>query len=189
MYRYIRCTEVLANTNTAAPHHQILNGVIADRNPRPCVPKLNHRWTRHIQMIPTGSKTANFKFHPSVDLDHEHHRPGVLVLRHGDGVEGSDGDGVTLNERRPDVGFLVVLVCRREGGPEADLLASIGGVDVHFGVVDGDLVVRVAGGDGDLEDGGEEIWYGGVEGVNGDVLEDESGFSGTEDGPHEEDDD
>lgn len=71
-------------------------------------------------------------------------------------------------------------------GTVGDLLAVVGGVGVEAVVVDAELVVGVAGVDGDLEVDGEEAGDGGVEGVDGDVLEDEAGLVGLDDGPSEE---
>lgn len=70
---------------------------------------------------------------------------------------------------------------------EGDLLAVIGGVDVEFVVVNADFIVGVAGGESDLEIGGEEVWRGEVEGVNGGILEDEMWLRGSEDEPYKED--
>ena len=65
---------------------------------------------------------------------------------------------------------------------ECDLLVAVNGIDIELVVVDADLVVWVARGEGDLEAGGEEVG-GDVEGVNGGVLEDEFWFCGLEYGP------
>lgn len=106
---------------------------------------------------------------------------------------GSHRDGVAVEERRPNGDVFVALVgCREESG-EGDLLAAVGGVDVEAVVVDADAFVGVAGGEGDLDVGGEEVGSGGgvagdVEVVDGGVLEDEPGFGGAEDDPDEEDD-
>lgn len=69
---------------------------------------------------------------------------------------------------------------------EGNLLAAVGGVGVEFLIVDADLVVGVAGGDGDLDVDGEDIRGGDVEGVDGGVLEDEAWVLGLEDCPHQE---
>lgn len=53
---------------------------------------------------------------------------------------------------------------------ECDLLVAVNSIDIEFVVVDADLVVWVARREGDLEAGGEEVWVGDVEGVNGGVL-------------------
>lgn len=82
------------------------------------------------------------------------------------------------------------LVRSRDPGPQCDLLVPVRGVDIHPVVVDPDVVVGVAGGDGDLERGGEEVRVrGDVEGVEGGILEDEAGLVGVEDGPGDEHDD
>lgn len=48
----------------------------------------------------------------------------------------------------------MALVRRRDGGAEGYLLAPVGDVGVEAVVVDADVVVRVAGSEGDLEVGG-----------------------------------
>lgn len=79
------------------------------------------------------------------------------------------------------------LVRRRDGGAERDLLVAVDGVDVELVVVDADPVVGVAGRDRDVDVGGQEVGHGGVEGVDGDVLEDEPGLVGPQDCPHQQD--
>lgn len=81
----------------------------------------------------------------------------------------------------------MALVETRDDGPESDLLVAVNGVDAEVVVVDSDAAVGVAGGDSEKEIGGEETGDGGVEGVDSDVLEDESGLCGAEDGPDYED--
>lgn len=77
----------------------------------------------------------------------------------------------------------MALVRGGDGGTVGDLLVLVGDVGVEAVVVDSDVVVGVAGGEGHLEVGREEVGDGGVEGVDGDVLEDEGGLGGAEDGP------
>lgn len=60
-------------------------------------------------------------------------------------------------------------------------------VDPQAVVVDADAGVGVAGGDGDLEGGGEGVGGCGVELVDGGVLEGEGGFGGAQDYPDYED--
>ena len=68
-------------------------------------------------------------------------------------------------------------------------MAAIGGKNVEIFVVDSDSAVGVSGEDGDLDVGGQEAGCGGgIEGQNGDVLEDEVWLWGAEDDVDEEDD-
>lgn len=85
----------------------------------------------------------------------------------------------------------MALVRRRQHGGERDLLAAVGGVDIHFLVVNANAAVRVAGRDGDLHRGGDGDRRDGgdVEGEDSDVLEDEARLGRAEDGPYEEDHD
>ncbi len=78
----------------------------------------------------------------------------------------------------------MALISGRELSTESDLLVAVNGIDVESVVVDTDLVVWIAGRDSDFEPGGEEVWGGDVEGINGGVLEDEFGFGGLEDCPN-----
>lgn len=137
-------------------------------------------------MVTTGDKRTDFPTNPTVDLDDQKDRTGGLVLAQCDGVEGSDRDVGAVDERRPDVDLLMALVGRRYGRTERDLLVPVGWVDVEPVVVDSDLVVGVPGRYGDLEIGGEHVGYGGVEGVNGDVLEDETWLRWLQNRPDEE---
>lgn len=79
------------------------------------------------------------------------------------------------------------LVCRWDCRTEGDLLVPVGRVDVEPIVVDSDLVVWVPRRYGDLEVGGEEVRNGGVESVDGDVLEDEAWLRWLKNCPHDED--
>lgn len=81
------------------------------------------------------------------------------------------------------------LIAWRDASAEGDLLAVVGGVDVEAVVVYADLVVGVAGADGDLEARGEEVGDGGVEGIDGDVLEHELRLLRPQDGPDQQDGD
>ncbi|RXH81415.1 hypothetical protein DVH24_034836 [Malus domestica] len=137
-------------------------------------------------MVPTGYEGADFKPDPAVYLDEHKNRPGILVLPESDGVVRCDGDLGAVDKRRPDVDVLVALVHRRDERRERDLLRTVRGVDVKLVVVDAELVVRVSGGDGDLEAGGEDVGDGGVEVEDSDVLEDEAGLGRLEDSPHDE---
>ncbi|GLT47698.1 hypothetical protein SLA2020_213710 [Shorea laevis] len=134
-----------------------------------------------MQMVPAGGNGPDLPPHEPISLDQQRHAAGVLFLIQQDGVVGSDGYGGAADKRRPDIGFVLALVHRRDSSTEGNLLVVVGGVNVELVVVDADLVVGVAGGDGDLEIGGEEVGSSrGVEGVDSDVLEDEGGLTRVE---------
>lgn len=80
----------------------------------------------------------------------------------------------------------MALVSRRYDSAKGNLLAAVGGIDVKTVVVDTNPIVWIAGGDGDLEIGGEEVGDRGVESVDGGVLDDELGLGRTKDGPYQE---
>lgn len=52
------------------------------------------------------------------------------------------------------------LIKWRYRGRKRNLLVIVGGIDLKVAVEDGDAVVGVVGGDGDLELGGEEVRLG-----------------------------
>lgn len=136
-------------------------------------------------MVPAGDKRSDLPPHAAVNFNGDQNGAGGLILAERGGIVRRDRYGSSVNKRRPNVDLVVALISRRNLRPERDLLIVVGGVGIEFVVINADFVVGIAGGDCDLEIGGEEIGDGGVEGVNGDVLEDESGLSGPEDGPNE----
>lgn len=138
-------------------------------------------------MVSAGDEGTHLPADAAVELDDEQDGSRGLVLAEGDGVEGRDGDVGAVDEWRPDVDLLVALVRRRDGRTEGDLLAPVAGVHEEPVVVDPDLVVRVPGRHGDLEVGGEDVGDRGVEGVDGDVLEDEPGLRRLKYCPDDED--
>lgn len=81
----------------------------------------------------------------------------------------------------------MTLVSWRDSCSERDLLVPVRGVDVEPVVVNSDSVIRVSRRYGDLEIGSEEIRGGGVESVDGGVLENEPGLPGTKDCPNDKD--
>ncbi|KAK8496811.1 hypothetical protein V6N13_126155 [Hibiscus sabdariffa] len=137
-------------------------------------------------MVSPGDEGSNFPSHPSINLDHQENRPGCLFGSQAGGEFRGDGHRVAVDEGRPDVDLFVTLVGWREGCPKGDLLVIVSGVNVESVVVNADSVVGVPGGQGELEVGGEEVGGGGVECVDGGVLEDEPGLAGTKDCPNEE---
>lgn len=143
---------------------------------------------RHVEVIATGNEGADFPPNAAVDLNNKVDGAGGLVLGEGDAVVGGDGDVGAVEERGPDVDVLVALVDGRDGGVVGDLLAAVGGVDVHVVVVDADARVGVARVDGDLDGGGDDVGGRDVEVEDGRILEGEAGLLGLEDGPDEEDD-
>lgn len=84
----------------------------------------------------------------------------------------------------------MALVSRRQERRESDLLAAVGGVNIHDLVVNTNAGVGVVGGDGDLHGGRDgSRWHRrDVQAENGDVLENEAGLGRPEDSPDEEDD-
>lgn len=140
-------------------------------------------------MILAGNEGADFPSDPSINLEHQRDDPTRLILSQGHSIVRGHGDGVTVNVRRPNVDLLVALISGREGGLVSDLLAMVSGVKVKPVVVNTDSVIRVSGGNGDLEAWREDVRVRDVEDVNGGVLEDEPRFRRAEDGPHDEDGD
>ena len=64
----------------------------------------------------------------------------------------------------------MALVRRRDGRTVGDLLVAVVDIGVEPVVIDSDVVVGIAGGESDLEVGGEEVGDGGIEGIEGDVF-------------------
>ncbi|KAH0453962.1 hypothetical protein IEQ34_018286 [Dendrobium chrysotoxum] len=106
----------------------------------------------------------------SVDLDVEEEESVSLVLGEGGAEIGGDGDEGAGEVRGPDVDVLMALVETGDAVGRSNLLVPVGRVNVETIVVDADLFVRVSGGDGDLDGGGEEIWGREVEAENSSVL-------------------
>lgn len=140
-----------------------------------------------MELVPAGYDVPDLPPDPSFDFNQQQQSSGVPVLIQRRTDERSHWHGGAGDKRRPNVDVLVALVEARDDGPESDLLVPVDGVDAEVVVVDSDAAVGVARGDSEEEIGGEEAGDGGVEGVDGDVLEDESGLGGAEDGPDYED--
>lgn len=102
-------------------------------------------------MILAGNEGADFPSDPSINLEHQRDDPTRLILSQGQGIVRGHGDGVTVNVRRPNVDLLVALISGRKGGLVSDLLAMVSGVKVKLVVVNTDSVIRVSGGNCDLE--------------------------------------
>lgn len=122
------------------------------------------------------NKGTNLPSDPAVNLNDNEDVTVRLVLAEANGVVRSDGDIGAVDERGPNVELFVALIRRRDGGSEGDLLAPVGHIGVETVVVDADFVVGIARGKCDLEVGSEEVRDCGVEGINGDVSEDEGWF-------------
>ncbi|KAK8540063.1 hypothetical protein V6N13_048836 [Hibiscus sabdariffa] len=176
----------ISHANTASSHELILNSVFSHHNAGAFSPEVNESRARDVKMISSGDESSNFPSHPSINLDHQENRPGSLLGSQAGGELRGDGNGVAGNEGRPNVDLFVTLVRWRDGGAEGDLLVIVSGVNVEAVVVDADPVVGVSRRKSELEVGGEEAGGGGVESVDGGVLEDEPGLAGTKDCPDEE---
>lgn len=139
------------------------------------------------QVITPRNKRPNFPSNPAVNSHVNQHRPRQLIMVQRLRQVRRHWHGGAVQERRPHRDVLMALVGGLQPYRRSDLLAVVGGVDVETVVVNADSAVRVAGGEGDLEGGGEEVWGGEVEGVDGGVLEHEMRLRGAEDQPHQED--
>lgn len=145
-----------SNTDAAPLGQLVLNGV-SDNDAGVLAAEGDHSRASDVDVVTAGGVGADLKTDSSVNLDEEHHCSIGLVLGEGDAVERSHRDVDAGDERRPDVDVLVALVNGGYGGVVGDLLALVGGVGVELVVVDAELVVWVAGDDGDLDCGGEEV--------------------------------
>ena len=165
------------DTNTTTLSIRILNGVISDNNPGSSfISEVNKRLTPHIKMILPCDERPNLPPHSAVSTNIQPNGAVFLIAVKTNAGKRSDGDGGSVDKRRPDVDFFVSLVRRRDRCSVSDLLVLVSSVDLKTVVVNADLVVRVPGRESDLEVGGEEVrWItGDVEGVDGGVLEDET---------------
>lgn len=152
------------------------------------IPKGDISRTVNIDVISTRNPSTHLPSKPSNNLDVEQERPGGQILIQGNGQVGNHWLGAD-QEGRPVVDTLVILVGGRQICELGDLLATVGGVDVELVVVDTDLVIGVARGNGHLQVGGDEVGGGDVELVHCNVTQREAGFGGTEDEPDEKYDD
>lgn len=136
-----------------------------------------------MDVVPPGDKPPNSPSHPSGHLDN--HRDGTvgLVLSQRSTIVRRHRNVVAVDKGRPDVVILVALVHRLDSGKVSNLLVMVRRKDVKSVIVDADPVIRVMGGDGDLKVGRKKDRGGDVEGVDGGVLEGESGFPGLKDCP------
>lgn len=151
----------------------ILNGVPFHGGCRAPGPPADVSGAPDVNMITARNEGPDLPSDPSIDLDGDQNVAVGLVLTQSDEVVGSDGDVVAVDEGGPDVDLLVTLIRGRDGGAIGDLLVAIVDVGVETVVVDSDPFVGVAGQDGHLEIYGQEVGHAGIEGVHGDVLQDE----------------
>ncbi|CAI9783350.1 unnamed protein product [Fraxinus pennsylvanica] len=122
-----------------------------------------------MEVVPAGDEGPNFPLNTAVNLENHKDSSIRLVLVQGYTIIRRHRHVVTVNKRRPDVYVLVALIHRWYDCVVGNLLAVVGGVHVQFVVINADSGVAVAGVDGDLDCGGDDI-------------------GGGDDGPDEEDD-
>lgn len=127
-------------------------------------------------MVVTGDEGTDLESDATVEFNRQQDGAGGLILIQRSAVVRRDRNDVSDEKRRPDILIVVALVGRLNDGTESDLLVPVDGVDVEAVVVDSDLVVRILGGDGDLDAGGEEVSGGDIEDVDDGVLDDEFGL-------------
>ena len=140
------------NTDCAALDELILNGAaVSEGDAGAAGAGGDEGGASDIEIVMAGDEGADLPSDLAVDLDGDEDVAVVLVLAQPLEVEGSNRDIGSEHEWGPHVNLLVSLVRGRDGGSEGHLLALVGDVGVEAVVVDSDVVVRVAGGEGDLE--------------------------------------
>ena len=162
----------------------VLNSVITDDDTGGWISEHDYRRTVDVEMVAAGDERADFESDVAVEFDRQDDGAEGLVLVESGAVVRRDRNVVADEERRPDVEFVFVLEGRLDDGTESDLLVPVDGEDVEAVVVDSDVVVRVPGGDGDLNAGGEEVCGGDVEEEDGGILDNEFGLCGLKNGPN-----
>ncbi|CAA3021756.1 Hypothetical predicted protein [Olea europaea subsp. europaea] len=135
-------------------------------------------------MVLVGDEGPNSPFNTSIDLDDQLNGSVGFVQAEGNAIVWCHGYTISINERRPDVEVLVSLVYRWNGSVVGDLQVVVGGVDVHFLVVNADSGIRVSRVDGDLNAGGDDAGGRDVEAEYDGVLEGKMRFFGLENGPN-----
>ena len=173
------------DTNGAPLDYLELDGVFSDDDSIAAGAKGDEGRAADVEVVATGDEGADLPTNPSVGSDGDEDITVTLVLAEAEEIERRDGDVGTINKRRPNIDLIVALVGRRDGGSVRDLLAPVDHVDFEAVVVNTDVVVRVARDERDLKIRSEEVRYGGVEGVDRDVLEGEGGFGGSKDCPYQ----
>nr|GMC88790.1 hypothetical protein F511_29086 [Ipomoea batatas] len=132
-----------------------------------------------MKVITSGNNRPNFPPNTTANFNGEPDGAGGLVFFELGAVKGRNGDVIAVKKRRPEVNVLVALIDGGDDGVIGDLLVAIGGEDVEVVVVNSDPGIRVPGGDGDLESGGEDVG-------GGDVEVEDGGFSPAAHGGAEE---
>lgn len=168
----------VSNADTTALLKLILNCSSDDNSGALAVSDRNIRLAADVKMVMAGGESPHLPLDTAVELDQHHHHAVFQRHREFGAVIRGHRDVDPVDKRRPDVDVLVALVDRRDGGEVSDLLVVVGGVDVHPVIVNADFRVGIAGEDGDLDGGGDDVGSGDVEAEDGGVLEDESGFLG-----------
>jgi len=166
-----------------------LDGVFADGDAVAAGAEGDEGRAPDVEVVTAGDEGADLPADPAVGFDVDEDCTLSPVLAEAEEVEGRDGDVSAVDKRRPNINLFVALIGGRDGGAVGDLLAPVSDVGFEAVVVDSDVVVRVARDKRDLEVRCQEIGHGGVEGVNGDVLESESRFGWSKDGPYEKNSD
>nr|GMD41638.1 hypothetical protein Csa_6G454480 [Ipomoea batatas] len=147
------------------------------------VSERNIRRTSDVDMVTASYEGADFPPNAAVEAEHDLDAAGDLGGGEHGAEEGRNGDVVAVDEGGPEIVVLVALVHRRDSGGEGDLLVAVDGEDGEAVVVNPDVVVRVAGFDGDLDGGGEDVGGGDVEVEDGGVPEIKPGLLRLENRP------
>lgn len=95
------------------------------------------------ELVGAGDPRAHFPFEASINLDAEQHGSSVEILSQKLLQKRRNGDGVAVDQRRPDSDVAVALVGGRQGGGERDWLVAVRGVGVQFQVVNPNAAVRI----------------------------------------------
>lgn len=151
-----------SRTYTATLRELILNAGADDDSGGFAIAKRNKGGAGDVEVVAAGDEGADLPLNAAVNLNGHFDAAVSLVLGEGEAVVGGDGDVVAVDKRGPDVDVFVALVDGVDDGVVGDLLVVVGAVDVELVVVDADLGVGVAGVDGDLDGGGDDVGGGDV---------------------------
>lgn len=162
-----------------------LDGVLSDDDSIAAGSKADERRAADVEVVAAGDEGADLPTNPTLGSDGDEDVTVTLVLAEAEEIERRDGDVGAINKRRPNIDLFMALICRRDGGSVRDLLAPVGHEGFEAIIVNTDAVVRVTRDERDLKIRSEEVRHGGVEGVDGDVLEREGGFGGSKDCPYQ----
>jgi len=103
-----------SNPHGAALNQLILNGVIAESNPGASRAKGYKSRAPYIEVVVAGGKGTYLPSDFTVNFNDDEDVAVRLVLTEAKEVVGRDGDVVAVDERGPDVFFLVALVGGRD---------------------------------------------------------------------------